>query len=185
MEFLLLHSPTGGRILVDGAPLTPENIASWRALVGYVPQDIYLLDDTIAANIALGIPEEKRDLRTLRQVAAAAHILEFVENELPQGFQTFVGERGVRLSGGQRQRIGIARALYHGPEVLVLDEATSALDGATETDVMDAIYELSGQITMIIIAHRRSSLDRCDRIVDLTQRSHVSSVMEILSNPGS
>jgi len=162
-----LHPPTGGRILVDGAPLGPKNIAAWRTLVGYVPQDIYLLDDTIAANIALGIPEEKRDLRKLRQVAAAAHILEFVEKELPQGFNTFVGERGVRLSGGQRQRIGIARALYHGPEVLVLDEATSALDAETEKDVMDAIYELSGKITMIMIAHRRSSLNRCDRIFDL------------------
>jgi ATP-binding cassette subfamily C protein len=133
-----------------------------------VPQDIYLLDDTIAANMALGIPEEKRDLKKLRQVADAAHILAFVENELPQGFETMVGERGVRLSGGQRQRIGIARALYHCPEILVLDEATSSLDIGTEKDVMDAIYELPGQITMIMIAHRRSSLDRCDRIIDLT-----------------
>ena len=166
-----LHSPRGGRILVDGTPLGTENIASWQNLVGYVPQDIYLLDDTIAANIGFGIPEAKRDLDKLRQVAAAAHILEFVEKELPQGFKTFVGERGVRLSGGQRQRIGIARALYHGPEVLVLDEATSALDTETEKDVMDAIYELSGQITMIMIAHRRSSLDRCDRLFDLAAGS--------------
>jgi ATP-binding cassette subfamily C protein len=164
-----LHSPTEGRLLVDGVPLGVENIASWRALVGYVPQDIYLLDDTIAANIAFGVPEANRDLKKVREAANAAHILGFVENELPHGFATMVGERGVRLSGGQRQRIGIARALYHGPEVLVLDEATSSLDSETEKDVMDAIYELSGQITMIMIAHRRSSLDRCDRLFDLSR----------------
>jgi len=170
-----LHSPTKGRILVDGTPLATENITSWRALVGYVPQDIYLLDDTIAANIAFGIPEAKRDLKKLRQVADAAHILAFVENKLPHGFATMVGERGVRLSGGQRQRIGIARALYHGPEILVLDEATSALDAETEKDVMNAIYELSGKITMIMIAHRRSSLNRCDRLFDLAAGSVMDS----------
>jgi ATP-binding cassette subfamily C protein len=166
-----LHSQTGGRILVDGIPLGAENIHSWQTLVGYVPQDIYLLDDTVAANIAFGIPKEKRDLEKLHQVTAAAHILDFVENELSQGFETMVGERGVRLSGGQRQRIGIARALYHEPEILVLDEATSALDADTEKDVMDAIYELSGKMTMVMIAHRRSSLDRCDRLFDLAAGS--------------
>lgn len=170
-----LHSPTGGCLLVDGSPLVSENLASWRELVGYVPQEIYLMDDTIAANIAFGIPEAERDSEKLRQVADAAHILTFIENELPEGFNTWVGERGARLSGGQRQRVGIARALYHGPEVLVLDEATSALDAATEKDVMDAIYELSGQITMIMIAHRRSSLDRCDQLFDLASWKAIES----------
>jgi ATP-binding cassette, subfamily B, bacterial PglK len=163
-----LHAPTSGRVLVDAIPLCPQNLASWRSQVGYVPQEIYLLDDTIAANIAFGVPQEIRDPQRLRQAAAAAHILAFVE-QLPLGFQTTVGERGARLSGGQRQRIGIARALYHGPQVLVLDEATSSLDIETEKDVMDAIYELSGQITMIMIAHRRSSLDRCDQLFDLAR----------------
>jgi ABC-type multidrug transport system fused ATPase/permease subunit len=163
-----LHSAAGGSILIDDTPLQGANLDSWRRKIGYVPQDIYLLDDTIAANIAFGIPASERSGADLRRSAAAAQILDFIEESLPLRFETMVGERGIRLSGGQRQRIGIARALYHGPSVLILDEATSALDTATETEVMDGIYQLSGKLTMLIISHRTSTLDRCDRVIDFT-----------------
>jgi len=136
-------------------------------MIGYVPQDIYLLDDTIAENIAFGIPVEKIDQVALREAAQSAQILEFIERELPQGFQTRVGERGVRLSGGQRQRVGLARALYNKPQVLILDEATSALDELTELSVMDTIHRLHGILTMITIAHRLSTLDKCNQIIRL------------------
>jgi ABC-type multidrug transport system fused ATPase/permease subunit len=132
-----------------------------------VPQDIYLLDDSIEANIAFGIPPSKVDSEAVRVAAKSAQILSFVEKELPEGFQTFVGERGVRLSGGQRQRIGIARALYHRPKVLILDEATSAIDVDTEHAVMDTVRQLQGSLTIIIIAHRLSTLEGCDQIIRL------------------
>jgi ABC-type multidrug transport system fused ATPase/permease subunit len=158
-----LHTPQTGVIRVDGKPLATDNMASWRQIIGYVPQDIYLLDDTIAANIAFGV--EQADSAALREAAMGAQILDFIEKELPQGFQTTVGERGVRLSGGQRQRIGLARALYHRPQVLILDEATSALDHQTELAVMETIHRLQGTLTIITIAHRLSTLERCDRII--------------------
>jgi ATP-binding cassette subfamily C protein len=161
-----LHTPTSGRILIDDIPLSKENCRAWRAGIGYVPQDIFLTDDTVAANIAFGIPEDQVDPQNLRQAAASAQILEFIEKELPQGFQTIVGERGVRLSGGQRQRIGLARALYHKPDLLILDEATSALDIQTEAEVMKAINALHGNTTMIIIAHRLSTVSNCDNILN-------------------
>jgi ATP-binding cassette subfamily C protein len=164
-----LHTPQSGTIQVDSVPLTAGNLASWRQIIGYVPQDIYLLDDTIAANVAFGVDSNKLDQDALREAAQGAQILEFIEQELPQGFQTIVGERGVRLSGGQRQRIGLARALYHRPQVLILDEATSALDNQTEQAVMETIYRLQGTLTIITIAHRLSTLERCDRIIHLEE----------------
>ena len=162
-----LHTAQSGAILIDGEPLTRGNLTSWRSMIGYVPQDIYLLDETIEANIAFGIPQESVDPVALRRAAEGAQILNFIEHDLPQGFQTLVGERGVRLSGGQRQRIGLARALYHHPSILVLDEATSALDHATETAVMETISNLKGKLTIITIAHRLSTLEKCDNIVNL------------------
>jgi ATP-binding cassette subfamily C protein len=160
-----LHSPQSGRILIDDQKLTLESIGSWRQMIGYVPQDIYLLDETIAENIAFGIHRDQIDEEALRHAAEGAQILDFIEKELPEGFRTVVGERGVRLSGGQRQRIGLARALYHRPQVLILDEATSALDHATEAAVMDTIHKLQGNLTIITIAHRLSTLERCDKTI--------------------
>jgi ATP-binding cassette subfamily C protein len=157
-----LLRPEDGELRVDGMPLTDGNLRDWQRGIGYVPQHIYLSDDTIAANIALGIPPAEIDGAAVRRAAAIAGIDRFIEDELPAGYATVVGERGIRLSGGQRQRIGIARALYHDPSVLVLDEATSALDNATEAAVMDAIQALAGQRTILIIAHRLSTLDVCD-----------------------
>lgn len=165
-----LHTPQSGQIWVDDIVLTPERLPAWRNLIGYVPQDIYLIDDTIAANIAFGVPPKAVDQARLREVCQTAQILDFIERDLPQGLATTVGERGVRLSGGQRQRLGLARALYHRPELLVLDEATSALDHETETAVMDAIRQLQGRITMVIIAHRLSTLETCDHVVRLGRR---------------
>jgi len=162
-----LHTSQSGAIRVDGEPLTPQNLTAWRQMIGYVPQDIYLLDDTIAANIAFGVDPKDVDTAAVRAAALGAQILDFIETELPQGMQTTVGERGVRLSGGQRQRIGLARALYHRPQVLILDEATSALDHQTELAVMETIHRLQGTLTIITIAHRLSTLERCDRIVRL------------------
>jgi len=165
-----LHAPSTGAIKVDGVTITPENISSWRNMIGYVPQEIYLLDDTIADNIAFGIDTEKIDVKALEEAARGAHILDFIRS-LPEGFQTEVGERGVRLSGGQRQRIGVARALYHSPEVLILDEATSALDHDTEKAVMETIALLKGKLTIIIIAHRLSTLEHCNRVLRMGAES--------------
>ncbi len=170
-----LHLPDSGSIHLDDLPITKSEISSWRSMIGYVPQDIYLMDDTIAANIAFGIDPSKIDPLRLREAAQGAQILEFIEKELPEGFQTAVGERGVRLSGGQRQRIGLARALYHNPQILILDEATSALDHNTEAAVMETINSLQGTLTIITIAHRLSTLERCDRIIRLEKGRITSS----------
>jgi ABC-type multidrug transport system fused ATPase/permease subunit len=162
-----LHRPQSGGIRVDDRVLRPEDFGSWRSMIGYVPQDIYLLDASVAANIAFGIPSDEVDQAALREAAAAAQILNFIESELPAKWNTVVGERGARLSGGQRQRIGLARALYHRPQVLVLDEATSALDTKTEAEVIEAIDALHGHLTLIIIAHRLSTIQGCDRVCRL------------------
>jgi ATP-binding cassette, subfamily B, bacterial PglK len=162
-----LHQPQQGGIYVDDHALTPADFAAWRAIIGYVPQDIYLLDASIAGNIAFGVPHDEIDQTALREAAAAAQILEFIEHDLPSKWDTVVGERGVRLSGGQRQRIGLARALYHRPQVLILDEATSALDTGTEAEVMKAIDVLQGSLTVIIVAHRLSTIEGCDSICRL------------------
>jgi ABC-type bacteriocin/lantibiotic exporter with double-glycine peptidase domain len=150
--------PQQGCVRIDGTPLTLKNQRCWGACIGYVPQSIYLCDDTIEANIAFGINPDDVDYTAVIRAAKIAQLHEFVIAELPNGYKTKVGERGVRLSGGQRQRIGLARALYKMPSILILDEATSALDNLTELAVMNAIYELSNQITIIAIAHRLSSV---------------------------
>ena len=164
-----LLRPQKGTISVDSASLNEENLRSWQQNIGYVPQHIYLSDDTIAHNIAFGVPEDEIDMDAVQGAARRAHIFNFIDGELPNKWDALVGERGVKLSGGQQQRIGIARALYHNPSVLVFDEATSALDQATEASVMEAIYELEGEHTMIMIAHRLSTVKRADNIVMLEQ----------------
>jgi len=135
--------------------------------VGYVPQDIFLTDAPVAENIALGVAPEAIDQEHVREAARIARIDQFIMEDLPEGYQTHIGERGVRLSGGQRQRIGIARALYHDADLIVFDEATSALDNLTEQEVMDAIDALPGDKTVLMIAHRLSTVKRCDRIIVL------------------
>lgn len=161
--------PDSGRIDIDGVPLTADKIRSWQKSLGYVPQQIYLADDSVSANIALGLAPGQWDQAAIEQASRLAELHDFVTLELPQGYDTEVGERGVRLSGGQRQRIGIARALYHNPEVLILDEATSALDNLTERAVMDAVHNLSHAKTIIIIAHRLTTVRACDTIFLLDQ----------------
>jgi ABC-type multidrug transport system fused ATPase/permease subunit len=172
-----LHQPISGRVLIDGQPLTRELIPSWQATIGYVPQDIFLIDDTIARNIALGVPDKEIDNARLQEVCAMAQILDFIETELRDGFQTTVGERGVRLSGGQRQRLGLARALYRRPSLLLLDEATSALDTATEAKLIEALRNLSGKLTIITVAHRHSSLTNCDKLINLENKT--SAILEM------
>ncbi len=159
-----LLTPTAGSVLVDGRRISPENSAAWQRNIGYVPQHIYLSDQSISQNIALGVPSAEIDVELVIRSARIASLHEFIIEELPDGYDTIVGERGLRLSGGQRQRIGIARALYHSPSVLVLDEATSALDGSTERAVMKGILALPEEVTTIIIAHRTSTLKGCDVI---------------------
>jgi ATP-binding cassette subfamily C protein len=171
-----LYYPTSGEILIDGERLTPVKAPAWQASIGYVPQDIFLIDDTIARNIAFGLPDEKIDPARLREACAMAQILDFIELELPDGFQSKVGERGIRLSGGQRQRIGLARALYHRPSLLILDEATSALDVATEAKLLEAIGSLTGKLTMVVAAHRPSAVANCDQVIDLASESPVVAV---------
>jgi ATP-binding cassette, subfamily B, bacterial PglK len=162
-----LYHPTAGEILIDGQLLTPTLVPSWHASIGYVPQDIFLIDDTIARNIAFGLPDEKINQARLREACAMAQILDFIERELRDGFSTNVGERGIRLSGGQRQRIGLARALYHRPSLLILDEATSALDVGTEAKLLEALRGLSGTLTMVVAAHRLSAVANCEQVIDL------------------
>lgn len=167
-----LLQPTSGRILIDGEdlhdPTQPQRLQSWRSTIANVPQSIYLADSTVAENIAFGLPPEQIDQELVRQAAQKSQIDRFIESST-QGYDTFVGERGIRLSGGQRQRIGIARALYRNPQVLVLDEATSALDTSTEQSVMTAIEGLSREITIVLIAHRLSTVERCDRVIRLDE----------------
>lgn len=157
-----LLEPDGGELIVDGRRLEASSMAEWRRHIGYVPQSIYLADDTLRRNIALGIPDREIDDEAVIRAARAAAIHDFITTELPQGYDTVTGDRGVRLSGGQRQRVGIARALYANPDLLILDEATSALDGSTESAVMDAIDRLSGEKTIIMIAHRLATVRNCD-----------------------
>jgi ABC-type multidrug transport system fused ATPase/permease subunit len=159
-----LIEPTAGRIVVGDAPLQGETARRLRQRTGYVAQHIFLTDDTVRANIAFGIADADIDDRRVERAARAAHLHDFVVGELPAGYRTEIGERGVRLSGGQRQRIGIARALYREPELLIFDEATSALDGVTESIVTEALRDFSGAKTMVIIAHRLSTVRHCDRI---------------------
>lgn len=160
----LLHVQKG-EITCDGANIF-SNYESWLSQIGYIPQSIYLIDESIRDNIAFGIDEREIDDTRIREVAAEAQLLEFIDS-LPEGLDTKIGDRGVRLSGGQRQRIGIARALYHNPEILVFDEATSALDNETEAALMGAINSFHGRKTMIIIAHRLNTIENCDLIYEV------------------
>ncbi|PSQ55589.1 MAG: ABC transporter ATP-binding protein, partial [Bacteroidetes bacterium QH_10_64_37] len=164
-----LLRPQTGIIAVDGTPLRENTVRRWQQNIGYVPQQTFLSDDPIARNIAFGVPEAEIDMEAVREAARRAHIYEFVMRELPNRWETIVGERGVKLSGGQRQRVSIARALYHRPSVLVFDEATSALDQATEASVMQAIYELDDNHTILVIAHRLSTVEKADNIIMLEQ----------------
>ena len=168
MDIMLgLLQPQKGQVLVDTVALTETNIMDWRDLVGYVPQSIYLADKTIAENIAFGIHPDQIDLEQVKFAAKQAQIDSYIQRQLPLNYHTIVGEHGVMLSGGQRQRIGIARALYKSPQVLFMDEATSALDAETEQAVNEAIQNLNGKITMVIIAHRESAVTCCDLIFTL------------------
>jgi ABC-type multidrug transport system fused ATPase/permease subunit len=159
----LLESQRGS-LEVDGQIITKQNVRSWQRSIGYVPQHIYLSDDTIAANIAFGVDHKDINQEAVERACKIASLHEFVINELPKKYQTTIGERGVRLSGGQRQRIGIARALYNNPQILMLDEATSALDNQTEKAVMEAVNYLAKNITIILIAHRLTTVKKCDKI---------------------
>jgi len=161
-----LLTPTEGEIRVDGLPIGGAVVRAWQRTIAHVPQNIYLADSTLAENIAFGMPREAIDLPRVREAARQAQLTDTIGSS-PDGYNTRVGERGIRLSGGQRQRIGIARALYKRASVLVFDEATSALDSATEQAVMDAIQELRGNLTIFLIAHRLTSLRRCDTIIKL------------------
>ncbi len=161
-----LLEPTQGRILVDGQTLTGERRRAWQQTIAHVSQSVYLADTTLAENIAFGVPDGAIDMDRVRLAARRAQIADFIESR-PEGYHAHVGERGVRLSGGQRQRIGIARALYKQASVLVFDEATSALDNATEQAVMDAIENLNRDLTILLIAHRLTTVRRCDTIIEL------------------
>ena len=167
MDLLLgLLQPTSGQILIDGEPLVGDKVFAWQKSLSHVPQVIYLADASIAENIAFGLSQDKIDMDQVRKAARLAQIAEHIES-LEAGYDTFVGERGIRLSGGQRQRIGIARALYKNATVLVFDEATSALDDETEAELMKAIDGLSKDLTVIMIAHRLSTVRRCNKILKL------------------
>ena len=164
-----LFKPSEGNITIDGIEIS-KNRAVFYDLIGYVPQQIYLTDDTLVNNIAFGIKEKNIDLKRVKKCIKAAQLSEFVRS-LKNGLNSIVGENGVKISGGQRQRIGIARALYNDPEILVLDEATSSLDSKTEIEVMNSIYTMKGNLTKIIIAHRLSTLNNCNRILELKKGS--------------
>jgi ABC-type multidrug transport system fused ATPase/permease subunit len=168
-----LLTPSEGRIEVDGKDIQ-GNLRAWQDQIGYVPQSIYLTDDSLRSNVAFGISPDKIDESAVQSAIASAHMEEFVKN-LPEGLDTIVGERGVRISGGQRQRIGIARALYHNPKILVLDEATSALDSNTESSIVDSIQALHGNKTIIVVAHRLTTVSNLDQLYVLDKGEFVES----------
>ena len=159
-----LLDPQKGVLEVDGKVINDHNRKSWQKTIGYVPQHIYLTDDTISANIALGSDLKDINQKSIEHAAKAANLHKFIINELPLGYKTIIGERGVRLSGGQRQRLGIARSLYYSPKVLILDEATSAMDSLTEKLIMEAINKLKKNTTIILIAHRLTTIKNCEKI---------------------
>jgi ABC-type multidrug transport system fused ATPase/permease subunit len=177
-----LLSPSEGKLVVDGVPITVENRRHWQARIAHVPQSIYLADATLKANIAFGVSPECIDIGRVKEAAQRARIHEFVQT-LDDGYETKVGERGVRLSGGQRQRVGVARALYRKADVLILDEATSALDGDTEASVMDGIAELGPQTTVLIVAHRLSTLGGCDFVVRMASGGLVERLSPLSTTP--
>tara|TARA_Y100001968_G_C19282841_1_gene680129 strand:- start:140 stop:1060 length:921 start_codon:yes stop_codon:yes gene_type:complete len=175
-----LLRPSSGKIKVDGLDINdtdfPSRITSWRKSVSHVPQNIYLIDSTFAENIAFGFPKEEINMARVEEVASLANIYDFITST-PKGFNTFVGEAGIKMSGGQRQRIGIARALYRRSKLLILDEATSALDNETERKVMKSILNLNADKTILIIAHRLSTVSSCDRIIEVSNNSILEKII--------
>ena len=178
-----LLQPTDGALEIDGQPITSANNRAWQAHIAHVPQAIYLSDSTIEENIAFGIPKGNIDHKRVKQAAQQAQIAHIIES-WPKKYKTYVGERGIRLSGGQRQRIGIARALYKQADVIIFDEATSALDNDTEQAVMEAIESLGNELTILIIAHRLTTLKNCTQVVELGEEGikRIGSYREIVSN---
>tara|TARA_A100001015_G_C15035808_1_gene736157 strand:- start:353 stop:2131 length:1779 start_codon:yes stop_codon:yes gene_type:complete len=177
-----LLEPTQGELLIDNIAINESSINSWRQTVAHVPQTIFLADTSIASNIAFGVPPDKIDMSKVKEAADKAMISEFIENKA-EGYDEIVGERGIRLSGGQRQRIGIARALYKEATIIVFDEATSSLDDETEKVVMEAIRNLGKELTLIIVAHRLTTLKNCSQIIELDQGrvSRIGSYEEIIN----
>jgi ATP-binding cassette subfamily B protein len=161
-----LLTPDSGHVEIDGIVLDESNLQQWRSRIAYVPQSIYLLDASIAQNVAFGVPQRDIDRERLLAVAKLAQLDDFVAS-LPEGYEHQIGERGVKLSGGQRQRIGLARALYTDASVLIMDEATNALDSLTEQELIATLLRLRGRYTIILIAHRLSTLRGCDVIIEL------------------
>lgn len=172
---LSLYSPSEGALEIDGHAIDANNRRNWQQLLGYVPQDIFLLDTSIKENIAFGVPLERIDEALVQHVAKIANIHDFIVNELPDGYNTKVGERGVRLSGGQKQRIGIARALYREPKVLVFDEATSAVDNITEREIVKTLKDIGKNRTIIMIAHRLDTIRNCDCIYLMKEGAIIAS----------
>jgi ATP-binding cassette subfamily B protein len=178
-----LLSPVQGGLLIDGVQITTQNCRAWQAHIAHVPQSIFLADATIAENIAFGVAPHQIDHRRVRSAAQRAQISSTIES-WPEKYDTKVGERGVRLSGGQRQRIGIARALYKNVDVIIFDEATSALDGETESAVIDALTNVDKDITLLMVAHRLTTLRNCTQVVELVGGSiqRTGSYSEIISS---
>jgi len=178
-----LLSASEGTMLIDGQPISDTNCRSWQAHIAHVPQSIFLADASIAENIAFGVQLDQIDMHRVLQAAERAQIANTIAS-WQLGYETIVGERGVRLSGGQRQRIGIARALYKAADVIVFDEATSALDGDTEHAVMNAIKQLGNELTILIVAHRLSTLSDCTHVVELSNGSinRIGSYQEIIGS---
>jgi ABC-type multidrug transport system fused ATPase/permease subunit len=164
-----LLTPTEGNIYLDGIDIQ-SNLKAWQSQIGYVPQSIYLTDDSLRKNIAFGVEDNEINESAILEALKFSQLKSFVDT-LPEGLDTMVGERGVKLSGGQRQRIGIARALYHKPQILVLDEATSALDTKTENGVLNSLDQIYGKMTILIIAHRIGTLKGCDKIIEIEKGS--------------
>ncbi len=177
---IIMHllQATNGELLIDDQPIGMNNKRQWQVHIAHVPQNIYLSDNSIEENIAFGIQKDKIDPQRVRKAAKQAKISELIES-WKDGYQTSVGERGIRLSGGQRQRIGIARALYKKADVLVFDEATSALDNETESAVMKSIENLGRDLTILIIAHRLSTLEVCDYVIDLSNKTDIMNNVKI------
>lgn len=176
-----LLMPTEGLILIDGKVLNPSNVRAWQKKIAHVPQSVYLSDNSLAENIAFGVPPTQIDMARAREAARQAQLADFIEAS-SQGYRALVGERGIRLSGGQRQRIGIARALYKKAEVLIFDEATSALDSETEESVMRSIELLSSKLTILIVAHRTSTLSKCQKVIDLNLMANKSPRQSLLTS---
>ena len=159
-----LYEPIKGTILIDDVKLNQQNLRSWQTKIGYVPQDIYIIDDTIKNNIAFGVDPESIDSNKIIELSKLVKLHDFINNELPDNYETILGEKGITISGGQKQRLGIARALYHDPEIIIFDEATNSLDSITEKIVSETIYRLSKKKTLVIITHNISSIKKCDMI---------------------